>query len=110
MQKRRRCLPPPLLSSVSRDQGLVTVFDRSIETEPSAPWVMVALFSTTFPLGVTIRSVLDVVSVVGNEGLVTVVSVVVVDWAQTAVDPKANGTASNNAVNFISISPIVVNE
>jgi hypothetical protein len=58
--------------------GRVIVFERSDVVDPSGFWVAVRFRSTVVPPGVTVRSVVDVVSVDGITGWETVVSLVVV--------------------------------
>jgi hypothetical protein len=69
--------------------------------DPSARSVVVLFLSTTLPLGVTIRSLLDVVSVDGIAGLVTIVSVDTVESAHAAAEPSVRGMTRSKFAIFI---------
>ena len=97
-------LPPfffGLRLAFADDQGRVTVFEVFVVEDPSARSVVVLFLSTSLPLGVTIRSELDVVEVEGIAGLVTVVSVDTVESAHTAPDPSVRGMTRNKPAIFI---------
>jgi hypothetical protein len=68
-------------------------------TEPSG-FIVVVLFFSTVPSGVSRRSVRVVEPTVGA-GIAVVVSVVVVDWARAIPEPNARGMARNRVVIFM---------